>query len=300
MATPQPNLVARGSLSILFGAAAWGLFWIPMRYFHESGLDALWSVAAINFAALLVAIPAALLAGELRKRDLSGLLIIGAGMGVSNVFYFSGLILSDVIRVTFLFYLLPIWATLFSRLIYGEQISRTRMIAIALAIIGIWLLLGGGGWPLPDNAGDYFGLFSGMGWAFGLTMIRGNNSLGAFATVAFSHGFALLTAVALGLLLAVTQPSVQGAFPSFDVWKAMALPVLLFSLFVLWPTNYSQLWGARFVAATTASLLTMSEILVATSSATWIGGERLSLLAWVGGAFIIVAVMVDLSGNRDG
>jgi len=54
------------------------------------------------------------------------------------------------------------------------------MFALLFALAGIWLLLGAGGWPLPQNLGDVFGILAGMFWALGLTMMRGQASYGVW------------------------------------------------------------------------------------------------------------------------
>ena len=265
-----------------------------MRYLDEAGLSAMWAVASVNLAAMLIAFPIALTRREITRQNLRWLIALGIGMGLSIVLYFGGLILSDVIRVTFLFYLLPIWATLFSKLFFKVALGPARMIAIAIAIVGIWLLLGGGGWPIPRNIGDVFGLLSGMGWALGLTFIRGRDDLGGFATSAMSHLFAFFSAVILGMALLSLFPEVQSPLPSLEQLSGLILPAFLFGTLILWPTIVGQLWGAQFVAATTAALLTMSEIVVATLSSTILEGSTLSMVSWIGGGLIICAILVDL------
>lgn len=299
MSEVNPNLAFRGGLAITLSAATWGLFWLPMRYFDESGLNALWAVAAINIGGCIIAIPVAIWKGEFLKENLKWLLILGIGMGISNILYFSGLILSDVVRVTLLFYLLPIWATLFSKLLYQVPIGKARTLAVITAFAGIWLLLGGGSWPIPQNLGDVFGLLSGIGWAFGLTLLRGRGDLGGFATSASSLFFAAIGAILLGFLLLNYAPQTQPPLPSIEVMLGLVMPVVAFSFLVLWPTLIGQLWGAQFVAATTAALFTMSEIIVATVSTTLLEGNSLSLISWIGGLLIVLAVLLDIFGAQD-
>lgn len=293
------NLALRSSLSIFLCASIWGLFWIPLRYFDESGLVALWTVAAINFVGFVVGMPIALLSKEPIKPNLKWLLIVGAGMGFSNVCYFAGLILSDVVRVTFLFYLLPLWATLFSWLIFREPIGRARAIALLIAAAGIWLLLGAGDWPIPQNLGDVFGLLSGAGWAFGLTMIRGRGELGPLSVTAFGLWFAFFGAVVVGIIMHMVSPEVQPGLPDAESLMTVALPVAAFGALLLWPSLLGQIWGTKFIAATTAALLTMSEIMTATISTTLLGVSSMQLLSWVGAALILSAIFVDLFGNKD-
>lgn len=299
MTTHSPNMATKGSLSIFLSASIWGLFWIPLHYFDENGLVALWAVAAINFMACLIGIPVALLSSEKIGSNLKWLLIVGMGMGISNILYFAGIILSDVVRVVFLFYLLPLWATLFSWLIFKEAIGKARMLALLIAFVGIWLLLGAGGWPIPQNLGDVFGLLSGAGWAFGLTMIRGKEGLGAFSITAFGLVFALLGALLLGTVLANLVPDLQPSFPALGSLGDVMLPLAAFGIIILWPSLFGQIWGAQYVAATTAALLTMSEILAATVSTTLLGESTMPLVSWIGAGLIVTAIFVDLFGGEN-
>ena len=299
MTSTQPNLKLQGSLSIFFSASIWGLFWIPLRYFDESGVYSLWAVAGINLAASAIAIPFALWLGDFKKEQLKWLIIMGLGMGAANIFYFAGIILSDVVRVIFLFYLLPLWATLFAKLLFGVPIGKPRLVALAVAIAGIWLLLGAGGWPIPQNLGDVFGILAGMFWALGLTLMRGRSEMNAYTVSASALFFAFIMAVILGTIMHSVVPTLQPAAPNLDTALGIALPVLAFGVLVLWPTMVGQLWGAKYVAATTAALLTMSEILMATASTALLDASDLPLISWIGAGLILVAVLIDLFANSN-
>lgn len=296
------NLKLRGSLSIFFSASLWGLFWIPLRYFDESGVYSLWAVAYINLTASFIALPAAYFFGSLKRNDIKWIIIMGLGMGAANIFYFAGIILSDVVRVIFLFYLLPIWATLFSKLLYGVPIGKIRMIGLAVAVVGIWLLLGAGGWPIPQNIGDVFGILAGMFWALGLTMMRGQDELDAFVVTASALFFAVIMAISMGFVMHSIIPDLQPAPPTLDVAISIFIPVAAFGILILWTTLFGQLWGAKYVAATTAALLTMSEILTATISTALLDESDLHWISWAGAGLIFVAIIIDLfagSTNED-
>ncbi len=294
MKANAPNMRLRGSLAILFSASVWGLVWIPLRAIDQGGVKGFWAIALTMVAAMLIALPVALWRREFNRENIKWILFLGACIGASETLYFAGLILSDVVRVVLLFYLLPIWATLLSRILYNIPIGRVRLVAVGLALAGVWLLLGGGGWPVPQNIGDVFALASGLLWAIGLTVIREKNQLGSFAIASSGTGFALGFAVLLGFAFATLQPSPETALPGMDAVIDMALPILFLGLVLLWPSMIGQLWGARHVPATTAALLTMSEVLVATISSALLIGISLSGIAWIGGVLILMAVLLDL------
>ena len=299
MATQVQNKSVQGSLSILAGASLFGLFWIPLRYLDEQGLTALWTVAAINLVGLIIAVPMLFFSGESPGKNVKALLIVSAGMGLSNILYFAGIILSDVVRVVFLFYLLPLWATLFSWGIFGEKIGQARMLALAIAAVGIWLLLGTGGLPIPQNLGDIFGLLAGIGWAFGLAMLRGKPDIGAAHTTAISMAFACVGALILGFTLHRFIPEVQPAFPTANIITPLVVPLIAFGVLILWPCIFGQIWGAQYVAATTAALLTMSEIILATISYYIFEDPEMEFISWIGAILILSAIFIDLFGNRD-
>jgi len=42
------------SLAVFLSAALWGMFWIPIRYFNEIGINGEWAIIAMNTPAMLV------------------------------------------------------------------------------------------------------------------------------------------------------------------------------------------------------------------------------------------------------
>lgn len=298
MHTSNPRL--QGSLAIAAGAGIWGLFWIPLRHLDQNGVPGLWAVALTLSAALLVALPIALWKGRHIRRDIRWIAMVGTGIGLSAVLYFAAVILSDVVRVIFLFYMLPVWATLTARLLYGDRISRRQMLAIAVALTGLYLLLGGdGGLPVPRNLGDWFGLGSGFLWGLSLTLIRGNPAIDPYASSAAPFLFGLPIAILLGVILLYLAPGSASAVPATREVLDMAPLALLFGGLILWPSMFGQVWGARLVSSPSAALLTMTEILVATLSAWLIIGSSLTLISIGGGGLILLAAIIDLTAGAE-
>lgn len=298
-ATPDPNRQRLlGSLAIMAGAGVWGLFWIPLRYFDENGVQGLWAVTLVLGASLFIALPVLLWKGKRLLADSKGIAIVGTGIGLSCVFYFSAMIFSDVIRVIFLFYMLPIWATLTSWALHGEPIRKRQLFAIGLALIGLYLLLGGdGGLPLPRNIGDWFGLAAGFLWGLSLTLIRKNPNIDPFANATAPFVFGAPLALLLGSILLVLAPESAAPPPALDTLMPLVPVAVVFGCFVFWPSMLGQVWGARLVSSPTAALLTMTEILAATVSAWLLIGSSLSPPAIFGGIIILLAAVADLSGT---
>lgn len=294
MPKPPSSVAVRGGLAIVLGASLWGLFWIPLRRLDATGVEGLWSVALVSAAAFVAAFLLALGRDGRAALGDGRAWRVGAALGLSAVLYFTGVLIADVVRVIFLFYLLPLWTTLAARLVYGEPIRGGRLLVIAVALAGLWLLLGdGGGWPLPAHAGDWCGLAAGFFWGLSLALLRGHEDMPPFTGTAAALGSAALIAFVLAVALAASGMAAP-APGSGELARALPL-ALLFGGLVLAPAMLSQVWGAQRVAAPTAALLTMTEILVATVSAWWLVGTELGAVAFAGGLVIVAAVLLDIA-----
>ncbi len=269
------------------------MFWIPLRYLSDAGFGALWSSALVLGAGLPISLLMAFWLGKWRREDAGWVALVGIGIGLSMVFYFYAVVSTDVVRAIFLFYMLPIWATLIDRVVFGNRLNIGRSFAVLLAFFGLWLLLGGdGGIPLPRNAGDWSGLAAGFLWGGTLALVSGRANVDAHWNVAsavlFGAVFSALAAAISGSI-AITQGSMS---------VSLAAGVFAFAILVFWPSMIGQLWGARLVPATRAALLTMSELVVAIISAWLLIGSSLSSLSAIGGLVIVTAVIVDIFSNR--
>lgn len=284
-----------GAIAVTAGSAIWGLFWIPLRYLDELGMHGVWAIVLVMATATLAALIAVAWRQEWSDLRLSQPWSIGFALGLASVLYFIGVLFSDVVRVIFLFYLLPVWTTLAARLIYGEPIRPAQLPVIAAALIGVWLLLGGGSQlPLPQNIGDYCGLAAGMCWGISLALLRGRPIAGpaASSVAALGSGFMLALVVAIALSLLTDNPSL--ALPDETALQVGLPAAILFGSVVLFPAMFGQIWGARRIPAPTAALLTMAEIIVATISAGLLIGTELGPVSMIGGAVIVLAVCIDL------
>ena len=284
----------RGAVAIVLGAGIWGLFWIPLRYLENYGFEGLWAVAATLSVPLILSMP------FIWKRVVSGFdrhfVLLGLIIGFSVVFYFGGVLFSDVVRVIFLFYMLPIWTTLLGRIFNKEEISPRKLIAIAIALLGLYLLLGGGsGWPVPSNIGDFFGLASGFLWASSLVFLRYHSTMNPILATSAPFVFGAPIAIAAALLMMSVAPEYGPPLPPIESIFPGLLFGGFFGLVVLAPSVYGQVWGARLIASSTAALLTMVELITATVSAFLLIGTSLNSTSMIGGLIIAGAAVLDLT-----
>ena len=134
------------SAAVFIAASVWGLYWVPLRYLEDLGVDGAWAVTLLNLPAAAparcrrsVAMEQGIVTRSAKR--LSSARLTGIGLAL----YASGLVFSSVVRATLLFYLTPVWATLIGMFWLGEQASWQRWAAIVGGLGGLMLLVSGGG-----------------------------------------------------------------------------------------------------------------------------------------------------------
>ena len=290
-----------GAWAVATGSAVWGLFWIPLRYLDDSGITGLWAVALVMLAALLPSLMVSYWKAELHQFRNNSCWFVGCALGLATVLYFIAILYSDVVRVIFLFYLLPLWTTLSARIIYGEPIRRTQLMVIGAALTGVWLLLGGGtNLPLPRNIGDWCAIGAGLCWGVSLSLLRGHENTPPFVTTSTTLAAGQILSIVGACAIQLIDADAEYAYktPDYNTWIAAMPYALAFGILILYPAMLGQIWGARRIPAPTAALLTMTEIIVATVSAGILIGTELKPIALLGGLIIIIAVCIDLARQR--
>lgn len=286
---PSRRLAA---LVLFSGACVWGVYWIPLRYFSANGIDGLWAAVLVMASPIIVAVPAALRFGSLRRDQFLPVIGIGIGTGSAMVLYFAALVLTDVVRAIFLFYMLPVWTTIAAWVLLGERPGPRRIFAVLLGLAGLWMLLGGReGWPVPQNVGDWFGIGAGVCWGVTLSLIRHQSEIDTWTSAAGTF----VTGTCVALLLIAVFPATISHVPAFSGLGVVLLLALAFGCFAVWPSTLAMLWGSRYLSPATSALITMSELITGVVSAALLIGTSLDRIAIVGAVLITVAAVVDVT-----
>jgi DME family drug/metabolite transporter len=180
----------------------------------------------------------------------------------------------------------PVLVALISTFLTGERPSRIVIIALALAVVGVGLVVGfqpGARQQTVNPLGVALALGSGLGYA--LVALSGRAVAGRYHplqinAIAFAAG-------ALALLPAALLTGFVGAYPpagwALLLYLGLVPSALAYGLF---------LTGMRSTPATVASVLTLVEPLTATILAAVLFGERLGALGLLGGALLLGAILL--------
>ena len=131
--THPSKRVATGVL--LFSASLWGLSWMPLKWFIAQGLTGpMVSLLSYGVVGLFtcVFIWRQRAAWRAQWGMLLALAVVG---GWANTSFVNALMLGDVVRVMFLFYLSPVWSVLGGWLFLKERIPPLRWAAVVVALL---------------------------------------------------------------------------------------------------------------------------------------------------------------------
>lgn len=273
---------------VAVAAVFWGLWWLPLRSLDGLGLDPavinlwLYAVAAVLLLPVLWARRGRLIDGGLP------LCLAAVLFGLAIVAWNGALQTGQVVRVTLLFYLAPIWGTILGRVVLGEPVGGRRLLAIALGLGGALVLLAEAWPPVPRALGDWLGLGAGLVFAGSATAARYGRVDGrALTASAF-----LAAAIVAGLVAVVWAESI--AIPSGRAFGW----IVVVSLLWLVPVTWALLWGAGRLDPGRLALLMLLEVVAAAVSAALLTDEPFGLREAAGCALILAAGALEATGQN--
>jgi len=278
------------TLIVVATGVLWGFYWVPVRQLAALGLAGAWGTLAIVAVAAIVLTPFALRSGRRLVRSSPMALASVALGGFAFVLYSVGLVYGRVAIIILLFFLTPVWSTLFGRYLMGWPTPRLRLFAIVIGLLGLFVMLGADGEiPAPKGIGEWLALVSGILWSLATTGIRASPPLPPVeASFVFAAG---ATAGALVLALALAPFPVSLA-PS-AVWLAGFWALAAGALW--WAASMAGLmWAAARLHPARTGILLMAEVLIGTVSAAMIAGEYLSLPEIAGSGLILCAGVLEV------
>lgn len=278
----------RATLALAISSVAWGLSWLPLKALAAHGVEGLWLTLVAGSAATVLLAPLAL-RQRLFWQDSAGALVAIALLGgYAQLSFVLALIAGDVVRVMILFYLLPVWAAVGGRLWLGEPVTPLRQLAVALAVIGAFLALGGPGMTdAPLAMADVLALTCGIAFAANNLVFRALPAVPLVSKVVPM----LLGAAGLagaGLVLGLQAAPAAGT-------AGIGLAALYGVGWLLFATMGSQ-WGITHLPAARGAVLLTLELVTAVASATLLGGETWSLMKATGVMLILTAALLEARG----
>jgi drug/metabolite transporter (DMT)-like permease len=272
----------RGQIYVALAAVAWSTAGVLQRQVTVDASTQVFGRAVFAGAALL-----AYVAVVDRGRVVQAFRSIGlAGVAVAlcvataSASFIAALNHTSVARLLFILAVAPVLAALLARVTLGERIMRRTVVAMALALAGVTVMLGAPG--EGSLAGDGLAFLVALSFALMIVITRWRRD------VSMAPATCLSQAIVVVAFLPLASPGEIGGDDA--VWLA-ALGIgqigLGFALLTV---------GARLLPAAQVGLITLLEVVL---GPVWVWlalDERPTTLTLVGGAIVIVAIVIQTRG----
>lgn len=287
---------SRGYLAVASAAALWGVSGVVAKALFNARIEPQ-TLIEIRLTGAFVVLLAVLLVLRrnltVARQQIPALALLGAVLATVQFSYYLTISLTDVATAIFLQYLGPVFVVLYAWLLEGEALTAARAVAVAVAILGSYLLVVQAGGLRVGPLGLASGLASAVLFgAYTILTRRRVAQLESWIALLHSFGWA-----ALWWSVLVVRPWEAWGRPyPPEAWLLFAY-LAVFSAVLPFGLLYYSL---RFISPARASLTSMLEPPVAAAVA-WVAlGEALGARQITGGAFIVLAVgYLGVSGARE-
>lgn len=285
----------QGSASIIIACLLWGTTGTAASFTHGVSPLATGAFAMGVGGLLLVLSSWSYLQRDWDRLNQQQMLVLIGGLAVAIYpmsFYtsmdYAGVAVGSVMSLASA----PFWSALLEGLISKTRVSRQWMFSFAIGILGIALLAlseGHGAQAAPDaknyNLGVMLGLLTGLTYAFYSWSTKLLIQHGVHSKAAMSSQFAVATTLLLPSLLITGDhlfaSTTNTAIAVYMATVPMFLGYLAFG------------YGLRFIPASKATLLTLSEPVIASLLAVVVVGERISIQGGIGIGLIMICLFIQ-------
>mgnify|MGYP001366706937 CR=1 FL=1 len=282
------------NLSVVIACLFWGTYWIPLRYIDNNNNSSVWPIA-ISFllmTLLLIRSFKKALYEVVAKKNyffLIGCFFAALGIGL----YSESLLRGEIAKVVVLFYLAPIWGTIFAKILLKQSFGINRIFAIILGIIGLEIIVGiEKGILIPSSIVEWIAIFAGLSWALGTTFFHLSK------TTTTSAEKTSLTGFIISILFVL--------FCFIPEGRSLEFPIALFNLDIIyfWIVSFTIFWLLTSIILTFLSvevldpgrinILLAFEVVIGFVSASLLTNELIGLRELLGAIFVVGSCFVDV------
>ncbi len=282
MALNESQRQRRGQLYVALAAVAWSTAGVLQRQLTLDTPTQVAGRAAFAAVALLVyvaVVERGRVVEAFRSVGLAGI-AVALCVATASASFIAALNHTSVARVLFILAVAPVLAALLARVLLGEPITRRTVVAMALALAGVALMLGA---PGEGNlTGDGLSFVAAFAFALMIVITRWRHDVSMAPATCMSQVI---------LVVAFLPFASPGEIAGDDVMWLALLGIgqigLGFALLTV---------GARLIPAAQVGLITLLEVVLGPLWVWLALDERPSTATLVGGAIVIVAIVIQTRG----
>jgi drug/metabolite transporter (DMT)-like permease len=285
------------AIALAISAGAWGIYWLPQRILEEGGLTGGWGTISQMIIGVILLLPIAIWRKTKGKTTGLEIPLTGFLIGGGFICYALSFLLTDVVRALILFYMTPIWTTIFEILFLKKRPGLERVLTLSLALGGLWIVFSKQTViPLPENSGDWLALAGGALFSAGLVRLELIKTDGVFPIIFSFFFFGTIFNIIAGFLL----KEYLGPVPPIEAFVSMALFLIIISVFYFIPTGIVIFWSPSKLGAGLCSILFLSEIVVGVITSSILTNEPFGWREIIGSSLIVIGgvLAVVLAPNK--
>jgi drug/metabolite transporter (DMT)-like permease len=278
-ATTAARTERRGQIYVALAAVAWSTAGVLQR---QLTLDTPTQVfgravfAGVALLAYVAVVERGRLVEAFRSVGLAGI-AVAVCVATASGSFIAALNHTSVARVLFILAIAPVLAAVLARVTLGEPITRRTALAMALALFGVSVMLGGPG--EGSLAGDGLSFVAALAFAAMIVITRWRHD------VSMAPATILSQAILIVAFLPFATPS---AIDGDDTFWLATLGIgqigLGFALLTV---------GARLIPAAQVGLITLLEVVLGPLWVWLVLDEQPSTLTLIGGAIVIAAIVIQ-------
>ena len=273
------------AIALAISAGAWGIYWLPQRILEEGGLTGGWGTISQMIIGVILLLPIAIWRKVKGKTTGLEIPLTGFLIGGGFICYALSFLLTDVVRALILFYMTPIWTTIFEILFLKKRPGLERVLTLSLALGGLWIVFSKQTViPLPENSGDWLALAGGALFSAGLVRLELIKTDGVFPIIFSFFFFGTIFNIIAGFLL----KEYLGPVPPIEAFVSMALFLIIISVFYFIPTGIVIFWSPSKLGAGLCSILFLSEIVVGVITSSILTNEPFGWREITGSSLIVI------------
>ncbi len=287
------------NLTVIIACLFWGTYWIPLRYIDNNNNASVWPLF-LSFLLLALILIKPLIKSiidiYINKNYFFLISCFFAALGIS--LYSESLLRGEIAKVVVLFYLCPIWATIFARFILNQPFTLKRIFSILLGIIGLEIIVGfEKGIIFPSTTVEWIALLAGLMWAMSMTLFNLANSTSGVEKTSLT---AFL--VSLIFLLLCLIPGGRNLVVSNNllIIHPIYIWILLFAFIWLLPSILLTYFSVEILDPGRINILLAFEVAVGFISAALFTNEIIGVKEYLGALFVISACFVDVIKFKKG
>ncbi len=281
------------NLTIVIACLFWGTYWVPLRYIDYNNNASVWPLF-LSFLLLALILVKPLIKSIINvfvnKNYFFLLGCFFAALGIA--LYSESLLRGDIAKVVVLFYLCPIWGTIFARFILNYTFTLKRIISIMLGIAGLEIIIGfEKGIILPSTTVEWIAILAGIMWAMSMTLFNlAHKTSGVEKTslTAFLIPFIFLFLCFIPEGRNFVMPHTLLNIYMIYVW------IILFAIIWLLPSILLTYFSVEVLDPGRINILLAFEVVVGFLSAALLTSEIIGSREYIGAIFVVSACFVDV------